>query len=93
MTVAICRIELYIAAAQSLKDKRQVIRSLIGRIRAKVNASAAEIDFHEFWQRAAIGVAMIGTDAAVLEGQINLIRRLADNAANAEVVAFDIDYV
>jgi uncharacterized protein YlxP (DUF503 family) len=92
MTVIICRIELFIASAQSLKDKRQVVKSLIGRIRAKVNASVSEVDFQELWQRAAIGVAMVGTDSAVLEGQINLIRRLADDSENAEIVAFDIEY-
>lgn len=91
MTVIICRIELFIPSSQSLKDKRQVVKSLIGRIRSKVNASAAEVDFHELWQRAAVGVAMVGVDSTVLEGQVNLIRRLAYDSEYAEVVSFDIE--
>ncbi|MDU4961828.1 MAG: DUF503 domain-containing protein [Sporomusaceae bacterium] len=93
MKVVVCHIELYLAASQSLKDKRQVVKSLIGRIRARVNASAAEVGFHDLWQRAAIGVAMVGTEAAVLEGQLTLIRRLADQLDGAEVVVFDVEYI
>lgn len=92
MTVIIVTIELFIADSHSLKDKRQVVKSLVGRIRAKVNASAAEVDFHELWQRSAIGVAMVGTDRSVLEGQINVLRRLADESEGAQVVNFDIEY-
>lgn len=92
MTVIICTIELFIPEAHSLKDKRQVVKSLVGRIRARVNASAAEVDFHDLWQRAGIGVAMVGTDATVLEGQVNLIRRLADDSQGAEVVRLDVEY-
>ena len=93
MTVIIVTIELYISQAQSLKDKRQVVKSLVGRIKAKVNASAAEVDFQELWQRSAVGVAMVGTDRTVLESQVNLLRRLADDSEGAEVVNFTVEYV
>ena len=92
MTIIVCRIELYIPAAQSLKDKRQVVQSLIGRVRARLNCSAAEVDYQDLWQRSAVGVAMIGTDKTVLDGQLSLLRRLADGAEDAEIVAFDVDY-
>lgn len=93
MTVIICTIELFIADAHSLKDKRQVVKSLVGRIRARVNASAAETGLHDLWQRARIGVAMIGSDRTVLENQVNQVRRLADDSDGAEVVSFDIEYI
>lgn len=93
MIVVTCRVELYLPDAHSLKDKRQAVKSLIGRIRSRINASAAEVDYHDLWQRSAIGIAMVGTDKAVLEGQISLIERLADETEGAEAVEIIVDYV
>lgn len=93
MMVVTCRIELFLPDSHSLKDKRQIIRSLTGRVRAKINSSAAEVDFQDLWQRTAVGVAMIGTDKTVLDSQVNLIRRFVDETEGAELAAFDVDYM
>ena len=70
MVVGIARIELHIPGAQSLKAKRQVVRSLKERIRARVQAAVAEVDHQDLWQRAALGVAVVSADGAqVLTGQ------------------------
>ena len=59
MRVAVLHVELFISHSQSLKDKRQVVRSLKERIRARVQAAVAEVDHQDLWQRAALGVAVI----------------------------------
>lgn len=92
MIVVTCRIELFLPDCHSLKDKRQIIRSLTGRVRAKINSSAAEVDFQDLWQRTVVGVAMVGSDKTVLDSQVNLIRRLVDETEGAELAAFDVDY-
>lgn len=93
MLVAVCQIELYLPAATSLKEKRQVVKSIIGRIQAKVNASVAEVDFQEVWQRSAIGVAIIGNEKVFLEKQIGLIRRIIDDNCEAETTLFTVEYL
>jgi hypothetical protein len=50
-------------AADSLKDKRQVVRSLLQHLRNKFNISAAEVEDLHLWRRATIGVAVISNDA------------------------------
>jgi len=63
MVVGLLTVELHMAAAQSLKDKRMVLRGVKDRLR-KFNVAVAEIDHHDLWQRAALGVVTIATTQA-----------------------------
>ena len=59
MPVAVLTLEIRIEHAQSLKDKRQVVRSLKDKLRHHFNVSVAELEETDLWQRATIGVAAI----------------------------------
>ncbi len=61
--VAVCRLELRLPESQSLKDKRQVVRSLQARLRNQYSVSVAETDFQEKWQVAELLVAYAASDA------------------------------
>ena len=54
--------ELHIAHAQSLKDKRQVLRSLKDKLRQKFNVAVAEMDHHEVWQRSIVGIVTLANE-------------------------------
>ena len=86
MVVGIARIELHIPAARSLKDKRQVVRSLKEKIRARTQAAVAEVEHQELWQRAALGVAVVSGEGAQVHEQLQAIRRLAESTPGAEVL-------
>jgi uncharacterized protein YlxP (DUF503 family) len=60
MVVALLTVELHIPYARSLKEKRMVVRGLKDRLR-KFNVAVAEVDYHDVWQRAALGVVTIST--------------------------------
>ncbi|MDE3156186.1 MAG: DUF503 domain-containing protein [Acidobacteriota bacterium] len=60
MVVGLLSIELHLPAARSLKDKRMVLQRVKARLQ-KFNVAVAEIDFHDLWQRAALGVVTIAT--------------------------------
>src|SRR2546421_620051 len=62
MLAAVCRFDLRIRAVRSLKEKRHVVKSLTGSLRARFNVSVAEVDHHDLWQRAAIGVSVVTAD-------------------------------
>lgn len=61
------RLELHIPASDSLKAKRSVVNRVKERIRSRFNASVAEVDHQELWQRAAIGVAIVGEERGVVD--------------------------
>ncbi len=80
MPVATLTIELSIEHAQSLKDRRQAVRSLKDKLRHGFNVSVAELDEALVWNRATLGVAAISNSSAYLAGQLQeveaAVRRL-----------------
>ena len=62
MNVGVCRVSLRLPENMSLKGKRQVLRSIISRIRNKFNVSVAEVDDNDIWQLAAIGICYISNN-------------------------------
>lgn len=80
--IASLTLELHIEAAQSLKDRRQVVRSLKDRLRASFNVSVAEIEPSNLWNRATIGVVAISDSRDYLEGLMKNVERQATRIAN-----------
>lgn len=64
MHIGTLTVVVYLAEGSSLKEKRQVIKSLIETTRRKFNVSIAEVDDNDLWQRATLGVACVANDAA-----------------------------
>ena len=85
MFVGIVRIELHIPAERSLKDKRQVVRSLKDRIREHTRAAVAEVDHQDLWQRAALGVAVVAPDVTQARQLLQSVRRIVEQQWAAEL--------
>ncbi len=77
MPVATLTLELAIEHAQSLKDRRQVVRSLKDKLRHGFNISVAELDEALVWNRATVGVAAISSSGAYLAGQLREVEEAA----------------
>jgi uncharacterized protein len=80
MPIATLTLELSIEHAQSLKDRRQVVRSLKEKLRRGFNVSVAELDEAVVWNRATLGVVAISGSSGYLAGQMreveSAVRRL-----------------
>ena len=63
MTIGFCRLELYLPAAASLKDRRQVARSMTARIRNKFNVAVSELGDDSQWRYLPIGICSLSTDS------------------------------
>ena len=62
MIIGLCRVSLRLPENSSLKGKRQVLKSLIARLHNRFNVSAAEIDNHDSWQLASLGISCVSND-------------------------------
>ena len=82
MPVAQLTLEIRIEHAQSLKDRRQVVRSLKDQLRQGFNVSVAELDEAVTWQSATIGVAAISRSRDYLHGLMEEAERAARRMAN-----------
>lgn len=80
--IAFLTLELHIEAAQSLKDRRQVVRSLKDKLRGSFNVAVAELDAGELWNRATIGVVSVSNSRDYLDGLMRNVERSAMKIAN-----------
>jgi uncharacterized protein YlxP (DUF503 family) len=97
MPVALLTLELRIEHAHSLKDKRQVVRSLKDKLRAHFNVSVAELDTAgNLWQRATIGVVSVSESRDYLDGLLHNVEREAArilNNAGAELADSFVEFL
>jgi uncharacterized protein len=80
--IAFLTLELRIEAAHSLKDRRQVVRSVKDGLRAHFNVAVSELDPSDAWQRATLGVVSISSSRSYLEGLMHNVERHAVRTAN-----------
>jgi uncharacterized protein YlxP (DUF503 family) len=82
MAVAHLTLEIRIEHAQSLKDRRQVVRSMKDQLRQSFNISVAEMDEAATWQSATLGIVAISHSRSYLHGLIEEVERAARRMAN-----------
>ena len=75
MPIGKLTVELEIPHAQSIKDRRQVVRSMKDKLRRHYNCSVAELDDASLWNRATLGVATISGSTSYLMAQVREIDR------------------
>jgi uncharacterized protein len=78
MVIGVCTFQISIPAALSLKEKRQVVKSIIARVRNEFNVSIAEVDDHDLWQSAVLAVACVSTSQSYAHGQLEAVMRFID---------------
>ena len=87
MTVGIARLTLYLPQSHSLKEKRMVLRRVKDRLQQKFNVAVAEVEDNDVWQRAVIGLAVVGNDRRFVESALDEVIRFVRGQAevtNAE---------
>ena len=93
MVVGLVTWELHLAACQSLKEKRQVVKSLKDRLHNQFNVSAAETDHQDLWQRAELTACVVSNDRRHAERVLREADRLVAAAPGARIVDSSTSYL
>ena len=91
MRVAICVMELHIPNANSLKAKRQVIKSLVQRLRNRFNVSVSEVGCQDLWQRAELGMAVICHNGAGADSIMEKIFAFVEEENRVNIISSRIE--
>ena len=91
MPIGLLTWEIQVEDARSLKDKRQILRSLKDRLRAHFNVAVAELDHHDLWQRSKVGVVTISNDGKHLEESLDAIAAESERILGRDLVSREID--
>jgi uncharacterized protein len=85
--------ELHLAASQSLKDKRAVLKSLKDRLHNRFNVSVAETAHQDLWQRAELTASVVSTERRHAESVLREVDRMIAGADGVRVVDTSTSYL
>ena len=92
MIVGTLRITLSIPHANSLKDKRRVIKGIKDKLRNGFNVSVAEIENQDIWRSAVLGVAVVSEDTAYANGVLSRVQDLIANNSEALMTGCELEW-
>jgi uncharacterized protein YlxP (DUF503 family) len=93
MTVGLLTLELHIPDAQSLKDKRQIVRSLKDKLRGKFNVAVSELEYHDTWQRSVVGVVTLSNEEQHVEESLQKILAEADRILGPVLISHVVEMI
>lgn len=93
MHVGVVTVELEVTDAMTLKDKRQVMRSLLARIRNAFNVSAAEVGHLDAHTLATIGIAAVANEKAYVNGMLEKVVDLIERESRVVLIDYSLEFV
>jgi uncharacterized protein YlxP (DUF503 family) len=85
--------DLHVPESRSLKTKRAAIRPIVDKLRHGFHLSVAEVDHQDQWQRAAIGVAVVGSSNSRVREVLASVARLIANAPDVELLDVETSWL
>ncbi len=93
MFVAACQLNLILPEGSSLKEKRNVVKSILQRLRSRFNISVAEVGAHEALRRVEIGFAAVSNETAYLETLIQKVINFIELDGRVEIENIDTEFL
>ena len=93
MPVGLLTLELHIADAQSLKDKRQVLRSLKDKLRREFNVAVAELEHHDAWQRSVVGIVTLSNEEKHVKEMLDRVLDAADRMLGSTLINQNVEII
>lgn len=91
MFVGLLQLVLRLPEAQSLKEKRWLVKSLVTRIRNRFNVSVSEVENQDKWQLATLAVAHVGSDQKHINRLLDQVLDFAESMKQLEVINSQIE--
>lgn len=91
MYVGIGFIRIRIYDAYSLKDRRQVLHSIVTKLQNKFNLSVSVVDSGEVWNLAELGTAAVSSSKQLIESTYQKVGDILDDDYRFEVLVFEVD--
>ena len=91
MIIGACELKLQIFEANSLKEKRQAIKSIMGRLKSRFNISIAEVGLNDSWKTTIIGFACVTNDSQYANEIISKVLKFIDGDSRVEIIEYEIE--
>jgi uncharacterized protein YlxP (DUF503 family) len=92
MNVGALIVRLRLPENHSLKGKRRILKSITSQVSNKFNVSVAEVDDHDLWQLATLGVSCVSNDGRHANEVLSHVMNFIESArGDAEIVDYEIE--
>jgi len=92
MNIGACKVKLRLPENETLKGKRQTVKSIIERVKNRYNVSIAEVDDHDLWQLVSLGITCVSISPQhaneVLSKVVNFIEK---SRLDAELLDYEVE--
>jgi len=94
MVIGVCTLELSIPTANSLKDKRSVVKSVAARLRNEFNIAVAEVDMLDSWRSATIAAVTVSSDKDYAHGLLTRVALWVErHRLDCDLVDYEIELI
>jgi uncharacterized protein YlxP (DUF503 family) len=93
MIVGVSTIEIFFSESHSLKDKRQVTRKIVEKIRTRFNISVMEVEQTNLWQRAHVGFAVVGVKKDHVDAAIENVHNYVESLYVGEIIGAQTEII
>jgi uncharacterized protein YlxP (DUF503 family) len=93
MFVGIARYDFLVPSSSSLKDKRKVVRALVGGLKSRFNVSVAEVDHQDLRQRGTIAVSCVSESSFHAKKMLTEVERFVRGQFSIEVLGTELEVV
>jgi uncharacterized protein YlxP (DUF503 family) len=93
MVIGICHLDLVLRDNHSLKEKRRVVKSIIGRVKSKFNVSIAEVGNQDLWQSAQIGFCIAGNEKRFINSSLDKVIYFIEESNSAEIKHVEMEII
>ena len=93
MVIGALTIELFIHDSNSLKGKRKIVKSMIGKVKSRFNVAIAEVEFNDKWQRVGLGVSTVGNDRRHVNSSLDNVLSFLESLYLAEIIDSKIEII
>ena len=80
MMIGVCELTLHLPECHSLKEKRQVIKSVMARVRNQFEVSIAEVEDQDVWQSARLGVSCVSNSTRHASEILDHVKRYIEES-------------
>lgn len=93
MITGICKLEIILFEVHSLKEKRMIIKSIIGRLQSKFNIAVSEVGYQDQWGRSEIGISCVSTQTKHANQMLDKIIDFVDKDGRVEITRKETEYI
>ncbi len=94
MVIGILKVEIYMEGNRSLKEKRQFVKSLLGKVRSKfVNISVSEVESLDLWKKTTLGFSIVSNDKPLVNSVLDQLLLFVKDNGFCHIVSSEIDII